>query len=93
MEILQFLLNFFLEEYGDKSFAPILESLKNNSFDIASTLKNLNPQTLTPILKTFMNFGNNKAPENLGAQGLNPIVGFADEKIVRSLNKYFLAIN
>lgn len=92
MEILQFLLNFFLEEYGDKSFAPIFESLKNNSFDIASTLKNLNPETLTPILKTFMNFGKNKAPNtNLGAQGLNPIINFADEKIVRSLNKYFSA--
>ena len=51
MEILQFLLSFFANEYGGGKFAPVLELLKENSFDIMKTLKNINPQVIAPILK------------------------------------------
>ena len=34
MEILQFLLNFFLEQYGDGKFKEIFNFLKANNFDV-----------------------------------------------------------
>ena len=93
MEILQFLLNFFLTEYGGKDLAPFIESLSKNSFDLKSLLKNLNPETIAPLFKTFSDLTKNMRPtNNCQAQGLNPIINFADERVVRSLNKYFSSI-
>lgn len=90
MEILRFLINFFLEEYGGKDFAPVLESLSNGSLDFKSLLSNIKPETIAPILKRFINLNDKDSPtENGRAYGLNPISNFADGEIVRSLNNFF----
>lgn len=95
MEILQFLISFFINEFGGGKLKPILDALEQNSFDVVSTLKNLNPQTIMPILKElFSAFVNNNSPtETVGESvSLNPIVDVADKQIVYSLNKYFCSI-
>lgn len=91
MEILQFLLSYFLKNKGLDKLAPLFELLKANSFDLKQVLKNLNPSTLEPLLDIFMNFQNKKAPpNNSGAfSGLSPVTNFADKEIVNALNKYF----
>ena len=90
MEILQFLISFFLNEYGGK-FKPILEELKNNNFDFKKTLSNLNLEVIAPIIKEFMeNNIKNRPAENLQSEvGLSPIINVADNEIVQTLNKYF----
>lgn len=90
MEILQSLLSFLLNEYGDGNFKPIFNLLKENSFDITKVLKNLKPETITPIIKEFLS-KNNKSPTQTVGQGfgLNPIAKIADKEIVYTLNKFF----
>lgn len=90
MEILQFLLSFFLNEYGGK-LSPIIELLKNNDFDIKKTLQNVNLETIAPLIKNFMENGTKNRPENSerSVAGLNPIAKIADKDIVYTLNKYF----
>ena len=91
MEILQFLLSFFLNEYGGGNFKPILELFKENSFDLKKVLQNLKPETVAPIIKDFMSKNNNKSPTDSVGQvyGLNPIVKIADKEIVYTLNNFF----
>ncbi len=90
MEILQFLISFFLKEYGGDKILPVFECLKQNSFDLKKTLQNLNPEILAPILQSFMEKRQNNNPrsEN-GGFGLEPINSVADKKIVGCLNGYF----
>ena len=98
MEILQFLLSLLGENKSLENLAPIIELLKKNSFNLAGTLKNLNLQTVAPIIREFMQnnpFKNENPTENSVGNGyaLNPIAPFADKDIVYSLNKYFYACN
>lgn len=92
MEIIKFLLSFFLEEYGGKDLNGIFNLLKDNSFDIKKTLKNLTPETAAPIIKAVMSGLKNKAAptKTVGeVSKLTPISSFADREIVDTLNKYF----
>lgn len=90
MEILRFLLNFFLEEYGGKEFAPIIEKLNSGTLDIKSILSEIKPETVAPILKKFFSSDQKDSPaENGEACGLEPIKDFADEEVIRSLNNFF----
>ena len=90
MEILQFLLNFFLEQYGNGKFKEIFNFLKANNFDVNNALKNIKPENLTPIVKAFMNDNKNSHKENFSSPcGLTPIAKIADKEIVYTLNKYF----
>ena len=52
MEILQFLTNFFIEQFKDSSITPILCLLKDNCFDLRKTFANLSPQTAGWIFGT-----------------------------------------
>lgn len=89
MEILQFLLSFFLSEYGGGKFAPVFELLKENSFDIGKTLKSLDPKTVAPIVKDIFSSAQNKSPTvHVGSFGLSPVKNIADKEIVYTLNKY-----
>ena len=96
MEIIKFLLSFFLEEYGGEKLAPVINALKENSFDIKKTLKNLDPEVAAPILKDLLG-GGLKEMFNGGDKGFNagktyglePISEIADKEIVYTLNKYF----
>lgn len=90
MEILQFLLSYFLKNKGFEKLAPLFELFKANSFDLKRVLQNLNPSVLEPILEMFMNIQNKNAPPNNGGafDGLTPVSSFADKEIVSALNKY-----
>ncbi len=92
MEILQFLLSFFLKEYGGafNNIVPIIESLRENSFDLKKTLSSLNPEVLEPILKTFASgFGGIKNNDGYPKDNrLSPIINIADKEIVYALNRY-----
>ena len=90
MEILQFLLNLLNGNSNLGVLAPIINLLKENSFDIKKTLNSLSPDTLAPIIKEFMSAQNNIRPtETVGrSEGLTPIANVADKDIVYTLNKY-----
>ena len=91
MEILQFLLSFFMSEMGGGKLEPVLKALKENNFDIKSLLKNLNPEIIAPIIKDFMSKNEQNRPSGTHGRsvGLSPVAGIADKDIVYTLNKYF----
>jgi len=97
MEILQFLLSLLGGGKNLEGLSPVIELLKKNSFNLGETLKNLDLQTIAPIIKEFIQKSqNNKNPtENSVGYGyaLNPIAPFADKNIVYSLNKYFYSVD
>ncbi|MBR1967969.1 MAG: hypothetical protein IKA11_01065 [Clostridia bacterium] len=91
MEILQFLLSLISKNFGGGILEPIINILKDNSFDIKKALNSLSPETLAPIVKQFMKMNENKNPtEHVGlGEGLKPIANIADKNIVYTLNRYF----
>ena len=91
MEILQFILNFLTSNLGNSKVSEIFNVLKQNDFDLAKTLKNVNMETLAPIINSFMNTENNKSHKEsfISPCGLNPIAKIADKDIVYTLNRYF----
>ena len=90
MEILQFILNFLANNLGNGQLSCIFDLLKQNDFDISKTIKNFNPDSLAPILNSFMNMQKNShKEESYSPCGLNPIAKIADKDIVYTLNKYF----
>ena len=90
MEILQFLLSFFLQEYGGEELKGVFDELKNSSFDLNSFLSNLTPEKIAPIVKKFTDGA--KSPSEHFSDGLSPIANIADKDIVFSLNGYFAEI-
>ncbi len=92
MEILQFLISFFLKNGGGEKFAPVFNLLKQNDFDVKKILSNLNFESIAPILQTF-NFEQNKnSPEDFTSgenYSLSPISQFCDKEIILCLNNYF----
>lgn len=88
MEILNFLLSFFLNEHKDDDLKPVFDFLSENSFDLKSMIKNFNPSVAMPIIKTFFKYMNKGSNEN-DAFGLEPIKQVADETIYSSLTQYF----
>ncbi len=96
MQILELLLSFFLNNPKLKGFAPLIELLSKNSFDVGKTLKNLNLDAIAPVIKAFMEnaqqSGQKETPADFSVGesfGLNPIANLADKQIVYNLNKYF----
>ena len=91
MEILQFLISYLLENSNNQRFLPIIELLKQNSFDVKKTVRNLNVQTVAPIIRSFLDITNNSNTQQKESEfcGTKPIVDFADQKIILSLNSFF----
>lgn len=92
MEILQFLLSYFLNNSNLDALNPIIETLKQNDFDVKKVISSLNPQTIIPILNSFMqSLGQNKnpSPSFCEEEGLVPLNDFADIQIIDCLNSYF----
>ncbi|MBE7086704.1 MAG: hypothetical protein E7369_00205 [Clostridiales bacterium] len=87
MELLQFILSFFLKEFGLSNLEPIIDGLKNNSLDLKSILSTLTPEMLSPILNGL--FKKQDPSPNEGSKGVSPIISFADKQIVDTLNAYF----
>ena len=91
MEILQFLLSFFLQEYGGENLRPIFDELKNNSFDLKSFLSNLTPEKIAPVIRNFAE--KTASPSEKNSDGLSPIANIADRDIIYTLNGYFAEVN
>ena len=89
MEILQFLLSFLANEYGQGKYKSLFELLQQNSFDIKSTLKNADLSTLAPVFMDFMSMQIKNSPHPVGESfGLLPLDNIADKKIIECLNCY-----
>ncbi len=90
MEILEFLLSLFTKGKED-GLSSVINLLKENSFDISKTLKNLSPEQVAPIFQDLMN-GKKETDNNYSnktEKGTAPIENFADKDIVNALNFYF----
>ena len=91
MEIIEFLLYFFLEEYGGEEFLPILETMKENNFDIIKTFKNIPPEKLAPVVRNFLR---KKEPkEEPLTLDLSVIENIADSEILSRLKAYLSSIS
>ncbi len=92
MELLQFLISFFLKNGGGEKFAPIFDLLQKNNFDVKNILSNLSFESIAPILES-LNFNQNKSPQEDNSSyeqnSLSPISDFCDKDIVACLNNYF----
>ncbi len=90
MEILQFLINLLNNNQNFGALAPVINALKENSFDIKKTLSSINPEILAPLIKGFFESANKNPTDSVGQYyyGLEPIKNVADKDIVYTLNKY-----
>ena len=91
MEILQFLLSLLNNDKNPGDFNKLFELFKDNSFNLNEILKNVNLQTIMPILmNVFAAFKDNKSPTEPVGQSykLEPIACIAGKDIIYSLNKY-----
>ena len=92
MEIIKALLSFIL---GDKAetLSPILDGLKENSFDLVKFLSSLDLEKVAPIVNEFFGKNNSATPDISDSfstsDKLSAIEKIADEKIVATLNEYF----
>ena len=90
MELLQFLLSFFLSQYGGKDFEPIIAALKDGSFDLSKALSSVTPQMIMPLIQSFLSKNKQPQPTDCGEGcNLKPIADIADREIIYSLNRYF----
>lgn len=95
MEIIKALLSFIL---GDKAetLSPVLDALKENSFDLVKFLNNLDLKTIAPVFDGLFGGkpnGSAFAPVSESADKLSAIEKIADEKIVATLNEYFISVS
>ena len=89
MDLLQFILSLLGNDKIINLFAPIIELLKQNSFDIKKVLASLDPEMLKPIVQEFMNNINNRPAQSAErTNGLKPISNLADKDIIFALNRY-----
>lgn len=92
MDILSLLKNLLSETDAEK-IAPLINLLRENSFDIKKVLKNLKPETVLPIVKSFLNNENAYAKGNVAenSAGISAVANVADKEIVYCLNRYLSA--
>ena len=89
MDLLQLLTTLFGNDSFMSKLSPIIEHLRQNSFDIKKALASLNPEMLKPIVEDFMkNINNRPAQSAERIDGLKPICNIADKDIIFVLNKY-----
>lgn len=92
MEILQFLFIFLLDEYGGKELEPLLDTFRENDFDIKKSLSQISPKDLVPIIKFFLGYGDkNKShpPKNECDNKLVVIKSIANDTIYNCFSDYF----
>ncbi|MBE7081317.1 MAG: hypothetical protein E7372_02015 [Clostridiales bacterium] len=89
MDLLQFITSLLGNDNMVKLLSPIIELLRQNSFDIKKVLASLDPEMLKPIIEEFMKSINNRPAQSAErTNGLQPISNIADRDIVFALNKY-----
>ncbi len=89
MDLLQFITSLLGNDDIVKLFSPIIELLRQNSFDIKKVLSSLDPEMIRPIIEEFMkNINNRPAQSAERTNGLKPISNIADKDIIFALNRY-----
>lgn len=74
-----------------QTLLPILNLLRENSFDVKKALNNLTPETLAPIIKALSENNRPTATQSSFTAepvGVTPIANVADKEIVYILNRY-----
>ena len=85
MEILKMLSDMLSGNNAEPLFA-LLNALKNNSFNVKEALKNISPESLAPLFKSFSEAAKSETTSPLN--GVTPIANIADREIVYALNRY-----
>ena len=89
MDLLQFITSLLGNDKMVKLLSPIIELLRQNSFDIKKVLASLDPEMLKPIIEEFIKSINNRPAQSTERiDGMQPISNIADKDIVFALNKY-----
>ena len=92
MEILQFLLSFFIEEYGAEGLSRLLKSAAENGLDIKSIFPSLNANDISDALNSLFNnnaYGNKKdGRNNTPVYGVTPLKNIADKELLTRLENY-----
>lgn len=92
MEILKALLSFILGERAE-ALSPLIDALKDNSFDLLKFLSGADADKIAPLIKEFFGAkqdGAFRTEEPFSAPTkLSAIEKIADEEIVATLNRYF----
>lgn len=93
MELLRILADFLENNKNMQVWLPVLQLLKDNSFDLRRALASLTPQKLAPIIRAVLasanvNSGQNKKKDDVPFYGTSPIVRIADKDVIYALNHY-----
>lgn len=92
MEILKFLLDFFVKNQENPTLKSVFSLLEKNSFDIKKVISNFSIDGLMPIIEDFLS--QNKKPDehrvdyNNDFSGTKPIKEICDQEIMLALNSY-----
>lgn len=93
MDIVEVLKN-LIPNINAGGLVPIINLLRENSFDLKKTVQTLTPEKLAPIIESFSeNAAKSAANTNTHANGLSPIADVADKEIIYNLNRYLSTEN
>lgn len=94
MDISDIIKNLFSDKTAE-TVLPILNLLRENSFDLKKVMQNLTPEKIIPVVQAFAaaKGGENNAnpPFNAQKSGVSAIANVADKEIVYCLNRYLNA--
>ncbi|MBQ9485538.1 MAG: hypothetical protein IJU83_01740 [Clostridia bacterium] len=94
MEIVDILKNFLSSEQSE-TLIPIINALRQNSFNLKKTFQSLTPEMLAPLARAIAQSGFNSAgktaPARDKSQGATAVANVADKEIVYALNRYVSA--
>ena len=94
MEIIKILTEFMLKMTGREELGPLLAQLEKNGFDLKKTVSALTPDTVIPVIKSFLQKASDgKKSDSFAAFGsesfgTEPVSEIADSRILRRLNDY-----
>ena len=91
MEILDIIKN-LASNGGLSALIPVINALKDNSFDLQKTLNNIAPETLAKLGGELIKSAESSQTFNeVKKNGVSPIANIADKDIVYTLNRYISA--
>ena len=91
MDFLKNLLSLLSNDKVIDDAMPLLNLLKDNSFDIKKVLSSLDLSTILPLLEKLINTENSPPERYQSGENLHltPISKVADSQIIYALNRYF----
>lgn len=86
MDVLEVLKNLIPDA---NALMPVINLLRENSFDLKKTVQNLTPEKLASIIGPLSESAARTAPQtSCRANGVAPIASVADKEIIYTLNRY-----